>query len=106
MTHDEVQRLEVGSLVFYGKHRKPRIVRSVSYWKGKKRAFGFAIMKCSHYQTATTTYVYSDVRALFEWTGIKIRLDSVFDRCMDFEFNHPGNGGKMCCRYPKDMGHI
>ena len=107
MTHDEIERLQVGDVFLYGPRRTPRIIRKLNGPPSKSQT-GYkvytvqvAIRNCS-WTGAADTYIYRHtLRTKCETTGIRVKLDSAEDYLFDLELiqRRSKHGGRVmgCC---------
>ena len=98
MTSDEIERLQVGDVILYGKNSTPRIVREI--WGPPSRSrTGYkvysvvvAIRKCSWTGAASTSIDRHSLRTKCERTGMRVKLDGAADMLFDMELKQPVKG--------------
>lgn len=90
MTEEEIDALTVGSVFFYGKNRRLRIVRKVNRPPkrspyGDERVYSVICAKrrCSQYPQAYTFVDRSFLRLNCEVAGARMRLDHPMDKAME-----------------------
>lgn len=89
MTHDELQSLQVGDVVRISKSGSLRVCREISrhdkdlashHKAGDVRGVVFTIKRCSWTRRGDTYVVKSDLKRFYQKMGIRVRLNSEFDR--------------------------
>ena len=93
MTELEIESLQIGDVILFGKNRTPRIIRAIT---GSPRRstkpvrvclVTVAIRKCSWTERAQTHLDRSTLRNRCEKAGFRVRLDRPLDKLFDEEIN-------------------
>lgn len=91
MTHDEIERIQVGDVLLYGPKRTPRIVRGINRPPDKSTtgykvySVAVAIRRCSKYNTAGTYLDRHVLKTKCERTGMRVKLDDAADLLFEME---------------------
>ena len=82
MTKSEVNRLQVGDVILWGKRKTPRVVRFVTR-RGVDNhvsSITLAIKRCSWTGRPDTVYSFTDVMANAERAGYRVKLNKQIDK--------------------------
>lgn len=111
MTEEEIDALQVGSVIRYGRNRVFRIVRTV-YRRFDNRCrrpgavvhVGCAKKKCNFYPRTLAAIDRHFLRRHCEVTGARHRLDHATDKALARDSLIYGYGNReLCCEIVRDM---